>query len=700
MERRASRPDAGCGRHGNDAARDGRGRGRRRFDNNGPSTQRPVEALAGRGPPDGGTGPAEHEESMVPAGRPRADEIEEREVTDERHGAGGMTGGASRATRIARSLGVALSLRTVRTLRTVRALAVALAVGAAPLLPAAPAAAQDALSGGASWAEAPRWPDDVARWLGNLGDRTSTAQCLGALARARGGTVPTLTVLGVPLGEPGLEPGVRRAINETLLQAVPARYSSRDAAIYAEMIESVMPQRGVGSTQGALRDIYGSDMFVLAEVERRAPTAIQLKISLSILDPETGALCETDRYSDRYGDEISLDVASLRRVAPPPLTAERYYDVAGALGAAIPAVLRDLNGRAAAGDGTGDGTNGSGGTGGAALAYAIEGPFAAPLCPLPEFVEGRLSRAYADARDNDAINRAIGISSFPPLRRVDDPAAADLVIGLGPAPDTSAHAGGVPVMALTLGAPGRTASSYTAVVPPALAERFAQLCAGTAAMPLEAFVESGSERRHALALSPLRPRLAPGDDLEVRIAPGEDLFLYCWILNDDGTARPAYPSRDFHGKAPFPRGATYVYPTDFGLRIPVAEPGRSLFGCFTTPSPVDEALRADWIGAANAPSNLTFREVRDYLARFRALRTVGESYAWIDHRGPDAPGPVDASFGNRERGTVEMPPSAAPRPGAPSAPAAALAAPAPSLPEPPLVAPLPTMRPGAPNRLQ
>ncbi len=64
--------------------------------------------------------------------------------------------------------------------------------------------------------------------------------------------------------------------------------------------------------------------------------------------------------------------------------------------------------------------------------------------------------------------------------------------------------------------------------------------------------------------------------------------------------------------------------------MPVRGVGRSLFQCFSSQSPVDPDLKSRWVEAYGR-KRITEDEVKAFLKELRAISSIGETHAWINH---------------------------------------------------------------------
>lgn len=118
-----------------------------------------------------------------------------------------------------------------------------------------------------------------------------------------------------------------------------------------------------------------------------------------------------------------------------------------------------------------------------------------------------------------------------------------------------------------------------------------------------------------------------GQRLEVRIETTVAAGLYCWVLAPDETAFAVLPVA---GAKTLIAPGLHRYPAGFGLSdIVLDAPFENLFGCFSSASPLPEALAARWQAVAPAQGReavlLSPAETRDLLDAFRALPDMREA---------------------------------------------------------------------------
>ncbi|MCB8838685.1 SH3 domain-containing protein [Aurantimonas sp. VKM B-3413] len=249
------------------------------------------------------------------------------------------------------------------------------------------------------------WQASIERWLYGLESRTATAECVAKLnSRA-------ITFLGIAEDEPRISSGRRRDLNSMIAAAIPDKYSPRIAQAYREMVEGILPQRAASvAAAQALKDFYGSDMFLTVEPERRQPEILRLYLGLTILDPASGRICATETGPTLTLDLKRLGVAELSDRA----STTEFYDVDGALREATVKALSRLTQHRLLDDPS------------KPLAYRVRSAVDAPGCELAAEINDTFDSAYTELSGgrHQRINESIGATSWPLLLRLPEGAAA------------------------------------------------------------------------------------------------------------------------------------------------------------------------------------------------------------------------------------------------------------------------------------
>ncbi|MCQ0989478.1 SH3 domain-containing protein [Jiella marina] len=284
-----------------------------------------------------------------------------------------------------------------------------------------------ALSSDAARAQAyaQEWQASVERWLYGLESRTATAECVDRLKNR------AITFIGIAEDEPRIGSGRRRDLNSLIAAAIPDKYTPRLGRAYRQMVEGILPQRASSaSTAQALKDFFGSDMFLTVEPERRLPEILRLYLGLTILDPETGRICATETGPTLTLDLNRLGVAELSDT----FSSREFYDVDGALREASLKAIARLQQHGLLKDTT------------MPLAYRVTADVDASECQLARSIDDTFNSAYTELSGSrqQRINETVGATAWPLLRQLPagedgsgDPAAEGvfLDIAVAPAPE-------------------------------------------------------------------------------------------------------------------------------------------------------------------------------------------------------------------------------------------------------------------------
>lgn len=258
-----------------------------------------------------------------------------------------------------------------------------------------------ALSSDAARAQAyaQEWQASVERWLYGLESRTATAECVDRLKNR------AITFIGIAEDEPRIGSGRRRDLNSLIAAAIPDKYTPRLGRAYRQMVEGILPQRASSaSTAQALKDFFGSDMFLTVEPERRLPEILRLYLGLTILDPETGRICATET-----GPTLTLDLNRLGVVElSDTFSSREFYDVDGALREASLKAIARLQQHGLLKDTT------------MPLAYRVTADVDASECQLARSIDDTFNSAYTELSGSrqQRINETVGATAWPLLRQL------------------------------------------------------------------------------------------------------------------------------------------------------------------------------------------------------------------------------------------------------------------------------------------
>lgn len=493
------------------------------------------------------------------------------------------------------------------------------------------------------------WQANVTAWLSGLEDQTNTYECIAKIRQfshrnKSASDSISLTFFGIRSDETQISEQTRTRINDIVSRAIPKRFDIRRGENIGRMRPVFDRNNGADKFARQVKELYDSDMFLHIDVSNWGIGLTELKISLLIMNPETGTLCASDEIGSGRRGSMTIDPRTLKRLKNEDFAyidqIRDLHDLQGALKARILEHMKALHRAPDANV--------------SVLPVVIGSRFRGSNCHINRHIQQNIKTAHTSAADVNRVNQLIRGLRWPGLRFVEhkdgtspEPAAAPSGYHLKvvtDAPDVevsrgSSYAAVKVTIEFNQGTYSLATKSYTVSV----RRKWLENCSNIGLSLLSYIVASSKDlARHDLELRPALPRFSPGKDfLELDIHVGEPLHLYCWLVADDGTASILFPPKD-RPDWPLPRRLKkYQYPQNFfrknaeGRRQQqvITGSGRSLFSCFSSRSALNPELVRRWSALQN--KIIKREQVVEFLEQFRKNEGVRETHAPIDHRGSE-----------------------------------------------------------------